>query len=134
MYHPYFRGKQFELITIREMAPLLAEKNFIPVIEPVREALGGLKKTLSAICAAGGRAILIVNPYHGDHQEDGTGITDLLKEGYIGVDNIAAGILLRSDMTVEWRSPSYSFTDDDENRRPERPHVCAIGPLPLATG
>lgn len=34
----------------------------------------------------------------------------------------------------KWRSPSYSFTDDDENRRPERPHVCAIGPLPLATG
>ncbi len=35
MYHPYFRGKQFELITIREMAALLAEKNFVPVIEPV---------------------------------------------------------------------------------------------------
>src|SRR3546814_2189169 len=98
MYHPYFRGKQFELITIREMAPLLAEKNFVPVIEPVREALGGLKKTLSAVCTAGGRAIVIVNPYHGDHQEDGTSITSLLPEGFIGTDNIAAGILLRSDI------------------------------------
>ncbi|MDR5820810.1 sce7725 family protein [Caballeronia sp. LZ043] len=101
MYYPYFRGKQFELITIREMAPLLARKNFVPVIEPVREALGGLKKTLAAVCSGGGHAIVIVNPYHGDHQEDGTSISGLLQEGFIGSANIAAGILLRSDMTVE---------------------------------
>jgi hypothetical protein len=93
MYHPYFRGKQFELITIRETAPLLANKGFVPIIEPVRESLGGLKKTLQAVCDAGGRAIIIVNPYHGDHQEDGTSITGLLQDGYIGKDAIAAGIL-----------------------------------------
>lgn len=52
------------------MAELLA-KAFVPVIEPVRESLGGLKKTLKTVCDAGGRAIVIVNPYHGDHQEDG---------------------------------------------------------------
>jgi hypothetical protein len=100
MYRPYFRGKQFELITIREMAKLLAQKNFMPVIEPVRESLGGLKKTLSAVCDAGGRAIVVVNPYHGDHQEDGASITGLLQKDFKGVDNISAGILLRSDMTV----------------------------------
>ncbi|MDF3862700.1 sce7725 family protein [Achromobacter denitrificans] len=101
MYYPYFRGKQFELITIREMSQLLAEKEFIPVIEPVRESLGGLKRTLSAVCDAGGRAIVIVNPYHGDHQEDGTDITDLLQEDFKGLDNISAGILLRTEMTVD---------------------------------
>lgn len=101
MYHPYFRGKQYELITIREMADLLAESDFVPVIEPVREALGGLKKTLSAVCDAGGRAIVIVNPRHGDHQEDGASITEFLHEDFADADNISAGILLRSDMTVE---------------------------------
>ncbi len=101
MYYPYFRGKQFELITIREMASLLAEKDFIPVIEPVRESLSGLKKTLTAICDAGGRAVVIVNPYHGDHQDDGAGITDLLKEDFKDFDNISAGVLLRTDMTVD---------------------------------
>jgi hypothetical protein len=100
MYHPYFRGKQFELITIRETAPLLADKGFVPIIEPVRESLGGLKKTLKSVSDAGGRAIVIVNPYHGDHQEDGTSITGLLQDGYIGHGAIAAGILLRSDMSV----------------------------------
>ena len=53
MYYPYFRGKQYELITIRETSKLLAEKNFVPVIEPVRESLGSLKKTLSAVCEVG---------------------------------------------------------------------------------
>lgn len=47
--------------------------------------------------------------------------------------SLAAGYAHFRD-SLQWRSPSYSFTDDDENRRPERPHVCAIGPLPLATG
>ena len=97
MYHPYFRGKQFELITIREMAPLLAQSNFAPIIEPVRESLGGLERTLKAICESNGRATVIVNPYHGDHGDDGTNISALLQGGFIGNDTISAGILLRSD-------------------------------------
>lgn len=129
MYYPYFRGKQFELITIREMAQLLAEKNFVPVIEPVREALGGLKKTLSSVCAAGGRAIVIVNPYHGDHQEDGASITSLLKE-YIDTENIAAGILLRSDMTVEEVMACYSNHAD---HHPVLVHAGFTAPKALAT-
>jgi len=28
MYHPYFRGKQYELITVRETASLLAVADF----------------------------------------------------------------------------------------------------------
>jgi hypothetical protein len=42
MYHPYFRGKQYELITIRELAPLFKAAGFCPIIEPVKETLSGL--------------------------------------------------------------------------------------------
>ena len=101
MYHPYFRGKQFELIAIRELAGLLAKKDFIPIIEPVRESLSGLKKALSAVCDAGGRAIVIVNPYHGDHQDDGANITELLQKDFKEQTGISAGILLRSGITVD---------------------------------
>ncbi len=107
MYYPYFRGKQFELITIRDMAALLAQKHFVPVIEPVRESLGGLRKTLSAVCDAGGRAIVIVNPYHGDHQEDGANITGLLQADFDQMENISAGVLLRNDMTVDQATACY---------------------------
>jgi hypothetical protein len=100
MYHPYFRGKQYELITIRETAKLLAESNFVPIIEPVKEALGGLERTLKAICDARGKAIVVVNPYHGDHRENGIGISALLQHGYLGNEAIGVGILLREDITV----------------------------------
>ena len=40
MYYPYFRGKQFELMTIRETAKLMAERGFCPIIEPVRDHQG----------------------------------------------------------------------------------------------
>jgi len=129
MYHPYFRGKQFELITIREMAKLLAEKNFVSVIEPVRESLGGLQKTLSAVCDAGGRAIVIVNPYHGDHQQDGASITGLLQGGFKGVDSISAGILLRNDMTVEEVMDCYGRHVD---HRPVLIHAGFTEPKALA--
>lgn len=130
MYHPYFRGKQFELITIRETAPLLAERGFIPIIEPVRESLGGLERTLKAICDAGSKAVVIINPYHGDHQENGASITKLLQDDYIGNDAIAAGILLRSNMTVEEVMGYYAKHAD---HHPVLVHAGFTEPKALAT-
>ncbi|MBZ9649764.1 sce7725 family protein [Sphingobium sp. 3R8] len=112
MYHPYFRGKQFELITMRESAKLMAGAGFVPIIEPVKESLGGLEKTLKAICDAGGKAIVIVNPYHGDHQEDGASITQLLQDEYIGNDAISAGILLRSHTSLADAMACYEAHKD----------------------
>lgn len=100
MYHPYFRGKQFELITIRDTAELLAKSGFVPIIEPVKEALSGLNRTLKAICDADGKAVVIVNPYHGDHAEDGADITALLKDEFLANKNISAGILLKEGMDI----------------------------------
>ncbi|NWK97046.1 ATP-binding protein [Sphingobium lactosutens] len=98
MYHPYFRGKQFELITIRETAALMAKANFVPIIEPVREALKGLERALTEICKVDGKAIVIVNPFHGDHAEDGVSISALLEKGFLDKGGITAGILLQNDM------------------------------------
>lgn len=98
MYYPYFRGKQFELITIREKAPLMAASGFVPIIEPVREALKGLERTLTEICNAKGKAIVIVNPFHGDHAEDGVGISALLEKAFLDKGGITAGILLQNEM------------------------------------
>lgn len=70
MYHPYFRGKQYELMAIREMAPLLHSAGFCPVIEPVREPLSGLRKALDAVVRAGGRAVVVVNPHYGDAENE----------------------------------------------------------------
>src|SRR5690242_11010163 len=98
MYYPYFRGKQYELITIRETASLMKDADFRPIIEPVREGLNGLHKALKTVADVGGKAVLVVNPHHGELSDDGTSLTKLLKEKVLDLPGISAGILLKPDM------------------------------------
>lgn len=100
MYHPYFRGKQFDLLTIREMAPLLSKAGFIPIIEPVRDVLGGLNKALDSVVEADGRAIMIVNPYHGDLSGAPESLTEMLKSEFLDKEGISAGILLKHETSL----------------------------------
>jgi hypothetical protein len=100
MYHPYFRGKQFDLLCIREMAPIFKEAGFCPIIEPVRDVLGGLNRALDAMVEVDGRAIVIVNPHLGDLSDSGAPLSDLLKEKYLDLPGISAGILLKHDTTA----------------------------------
>lgn len=100
MYHPYFRGKQYELISIREMASTLKEANFHPIIEPVRESLSGLNKALTAIVEVEGKATVIVNPHHGDLSETTDALTALLRDNFLESPYISAGILLTPGTTL----------------------------------
>lgn len=108
MYHPYFRGKQYELITVREMAPLIKEAGFCPIIEPVKESLGGLQKALDAVVHVDGKAIVIVNPHHGDLSGGGMPVTQLLKGQLLDLPGISAGILLKQNTTLEEAMKSYA--------------------------
>ena len=107
MYHPYFRGKQYELITVRELAPLLKLTSFCPIIEPVREALSGLQKAIDAVVEVEGKAILVVNPHHGDLSGSGEPLTQLLNDNVFDWSGISAGILLTQNMAVEKIMESY---------------------------
>jgi len=100
MYHPYFRGKQFDLLCIREMAPIFKDAGFCPIIEPVRDVLGGLNRALDAVVEADGQAIVIVNPHHGDLSSSGAPLSDLLREKYLDLPGISAGILLKHDTST----------------------------------
>ncbi|WP_279610329.1 sce7725 family protein, partial [Burkholderia gladioli] len=84
---------------------------------------------MSVLCDVGGRATIIVNPYHGDHQENGASITGLLQEDFRGVNNICAGILLRSDMTVDEVMPCY---DQHADHHPVLIHAGFTEPKALA--
>lgn len=120
MYHPYFRGKQFELIAIREAADLMAKSGFVPIIEPVKETLNGLGRTLKTICDVGGKAIVIINPCHGDHSEDGANISALLHEGFSAEKGITAGILLKEDMEA---ASALDFYEQHINFEPTFVHA-----------
>ena len=100
MYYPYFRGKQYELIAVRETADIMKESNFVPIIEPVKESLGGLSKTLSAVAEVRGKAVVIVNPSYGDYSRNGDGIWSLIQNEFREHLGISVGILLSDDFST----------------------------------
>lgn len=83
------------------MAPVLQDADFRPIIEPVNETLSGLSRTLKAVAEVKGRAIVIVNPHHGDLSESGEPLTELLQEEFLNLPGISAGILLKPNMSVD---------------------------------
>jgi hypothetical protein len=100
MYYPYFRGKTYELICIRENADLMASAKFVPIIEPVRESLGGLRRALDAVEEAGGQAVLVMNPRYGDWSDDSSEIRELAMERAKS-SSVLPGILLDERTTVD---------------------------------
>ena len=61
-YYPYFRGKQYELICLRENARLIATAGFTPILEPVRDDLAGLRRCLVSLLDAGVKLLVVENP------------------------------------------------------------------------
>ncbi len=73
MYFPYLRGKQFELLALKEICPLLEPSNKIhPIIEPVKESFQALERSLSELCCKNILPTIIVNPSVGDMAGGGT--------------------------------------------------------------
>jgi hypothetical protein len=131
MYHPYFRGKQYELITIREMALVFKASKFCPIIEPVKESLNGLQKALEAVVRADANAVVVINPEHGDHSGAGAALTQLLKDKFLNLSNISAGILLKQDTTVREALTLYR---EHEAHRPVFVHAGFADPRALLAG
>ncbi|MCU6162926.1 sce7725 family protein [Enterobacter bugandensis] len=70
MYFPFIRGKQFELSSLRELAPILPKDIYKPIIEPVRKNLLPLVKTIKAINQHNIEPIIIINPDIGDFESE----------------------------------------------------------------
>ena len=69
MYFPYLRGKQFELIALRELSQFVKVENLIsPIIEPVKETTVTLNKTLESLRTNNFNFNLVLNPQVGDMQ------------------------------------------------------------------
>ena len=72
MYFPYLRGRQFELIALREYALQRGVKNrIIPIIEPVKKTFNSLKLALPKLFEGGVKFALILNPQVGEIKEIG---------------------------------------------------------------
>ena len=67
MYYPYLRGKQFELLALREFADNYFEHCMVfPVIEPVKSSFNSMKLALRKLQEKGINYALILNPQVGE--------------------------------------------------------------------
>lgn len=69
MYYPYLRGKQFELLALRELAQHKSDwhlDHICPIIEPVKKDLSSNSAAINALINAKIPFSLVLNPYRGD--------------------------------------------------------------------
>jgi len=78
MYFPYFRGRQYELLALRDLVKLeLINKAIIPVIEPIK--LSATLNGLIEVCGKSSHPVgLILNPAVGDLSGDTSSFTEIL--------------------------------------------------------
>ncbi|MDP3433542.1 MAG: sce7725 family protein [Bacteroidota bacterium] len=67
MYYPYLRGKQFELLALREFAEKYSDDcKVFPIIEPVKSSFNSMKIALKKLNEKNVPYALILNPQNGD--------------------------------------------------------------------
>jgi len=100
MYYPFFRGKQYELVTIRENAELIAKSNIVPIIEPVKKMFGSFERAIGELEKNESDVIVIVNPKYGGLVKDSSIIIDLIKMKFGDYKKLSLGILLREETNI----------------------------------
>lgn len=127
MYYPYLRGRQFELIALREFAESRGlSNNVVPIIEPVKKTFTGLKLALPILMQRGVRFAFILNPQAGEIH-DSTAIlqafpnvfsnvgawipTYIVKNNYVAIEQLIAQFAYNDVMLICTELTDTSNTD-----------------------
>ncbi|MCF8024825.1 MAG: sce7725 family protein [Desulfobacteraceae bacterium] len=101
MYYPYLRGKQFELILLRENVELLSEHNIHPIIEPVKEDFTALIRAMGVLNEEEISCTLILNPRVGQAPVNSKKIIDeLIEDKLANYENVAIGYILDAKASI----------------------------------
>jgi len=99
MYQPYIRGKQFELIGIRELTTDVLSPNktkISPIIEPVKDS-STLKTTIKGLADSGINFTVIINPQVGTFK-DKAKIFEAIKSSVVNTTNYQIGIIFHKNI------------------------------------
>ncbi|MFZ4798307.1 MAG: sce7725 family protein [Bacteroidia bacterium] len=78
MYYPYLRGRQFELIALREFAVEKGFKNnVVPIIEPVKNSFNSIKLAIPKLFENNVRFGIVLNPIVGENKNSFVNFTEL---------------------------------------------------------
>lgn len=121
-YVPYLRGRQFELIALRELVKRFGTASIpvtpLPIIEPVRLNLSQVESVLKAYCAASAPIILIVNPAVG-HIAPLSDLCDLANKYACVIPAFIVGnvnnVALASDFVTKTTSNDVALIHDNDS-------------------
>ncbi len=105
MYFPYLRGKQFELIALRELSALFSNQQLerlSPIIEPVK-ASSTLSSTLREMAGKNVNFSIILNPRYGDLKENYEQIIEIISEAIPDYSNYQLAVIMDSlsDLNID---------------------------------
>ncbi len=105
MYFPYFRGKQFELLAIKESARRVSrDRKATPIIEPVKSNLSGLSRCLKKLMEFKAPYVLIINPIVGEFKgrNNSENLIAFAKQTFIQeYKKGIIGVLIHSDKDID---------------------------------
>ncbi|MBB6328874.1 hypothetical protein FHS59_004533 [Algoriphagus iocasae] len=99
MYFPFLRGKQFELIALRELVSLPIDPTKVsPIVEPLKKNLNTIATAAKALNTIGVKVQLIVNPQYGDLKDKTNEILQFIaiQEASYGTDNLIPTFLIQT--------------------------------------
>lgn len=105
MYFPFLRGKQFELIALRELVSLPLDANKVsPIVEPLKKNLNTIATAAKALKTLGVKVQMIVNPQYGDLKDKTDEVLHFIatQELSFGSDNLIPTFLIQS--SADFRS------------------------------
>lgn len=116
MYFPYLRGKQYELIALRELSESIGETGVIhPIIEPVRDSTSTLRLTIEQLKVEEAVFTIIINPEVGDFAKDYNQIVEIINEHVGEYDQFRIGGLITQSTDLDYVD---SLLDGFENDYP----------------
>lgn len=101
MYFPYLRGKQFELLALREIGNRINGGLISPILEPVKNSIDSLERALESLVANKINFSLVINPIHGDFKSDSTDLIDFIDRKLGGYDNFQLAIIVHSFINLD---------------------------------
>lgn len=102
MYFPFLRGKQFELIALRELAVSMGESGVIhPVIEPVKKSLSTLNLTVDQLVENEVPFTFILNPTVGDFSDIHQKLIEIANQQLSDYESVRIGLIIDMNSNLD---------------------------------
>lgn len=101
MYYPYLRGKQFELIALRDISEKYPECECLcPIIEPVKYSFNGLTTAVKKMFDNEFKFALILNPMEGEFKRGGKDILSEIPELEESKEKWTPAFLFQNNLSI----------------------------------